>query len=86
MHTRIVELFIFLDSKFILTFESHISIDWKFHSSPTYTPRFAHTTLHILGFRGDGVLGWRMLFILVMFLTILVLMTTFAHISLHKIW
>ena len=65
MHTRIVELFIFLDSKFILTFESHIYIDWKFHSSPTYTPKFVHATLHILGFRGDGVLGWRMLFILV---------------------
>ena len=33
-----------LDLKLVLTLESHIFFDWKFKSSPTYTPRFAHAT------------------------------------------
>ena len=37
-----------LDSKFVLTHESYISLDWKFQSSPTYTPRFSHATLQFL--------------------------------------
>ena len=50
-----MKLFIsLLDSKFSLTLESHISLDWKFQSLPTYTLRFAHATLQFLGFKGDG--------------------------------
>ena len=49
------------NSKFVLTLESHISLNWKFQSLPTYTPRFARATLQFLGFRGDNSLQWHFL-------------------------
>ena len=59
LHSRIRKLSIYLlDSKFFLTLESHISLDSKFHSLPTHTPRFAHATLQSLGSGGDSSLEW----------------------------
>ena len=66
-----------LDFKFVLTLESHISLDWKFQFMLTYTSKFA--TLQFLGSGGDSSLEWWMFFILVIILTILVLMTMSAH-------
>ena len=40
-----------LELNFVLTHESHISLNWRFQSSVTYTPRFAHATLQILGLK-----------------------------------
>ena len=80
LHTRIVKLLIsFLDSKFVLTLESHISLDWNCQSQMTYALRFAHATFQFLGSRGNRSLEWRMLFISVIISAILMLMTIFAH-------
>jgi hypothetical protein len=65
-----------VDLKFVLTLESHISLDWNFQSLPTYTLRFAHATLQFLGYGGNINLEWRILFILVIISTIPVLMTS----------
>ena len=51
-----------LNLKFVLTLESHISFNWDFQSSPTYTIRFAHATLQFFG-PDDNNLEWRMFFI-----------------------
>ena len=57
LQTIIMKLLVpLLDSKFVLTPESHISLDWNFQSSPTYTPRFVHAILQILGSGDDSVL------------------------------
>ena len=70
-----------LDSKLVLTPKPHISLDWKFQSSPTYTLRFAHVTLQSLGLEVMVVLSgrWCLVFILVISSTILVLMTMSTH-------
>ena len=63
LHAIILKLLISLfGSKLSSHFESHISLDWKFHTLLTYTPRFAHAVLQSLGFRGDSRLEQRMFF------------------------
>ena len=82
LQTRIMKLLISLvDLEFVLTVESHISLDWNFQSSPTYTPRFAHATLQFLVSGGNINLEWRILFISIIILTVLVYMT-----SVHTNW
>ena len=76
-----------LDSKFVLTHESHISLDWKFQSLLTYTPSFVHATLQFLGSTCDSRIEWPMLSILVLFSTISMLTTMSPQkTNLHKIW
>jgi hypothetical protein len=44
-----------------------------------YAPRFAHAIFQFLGSKGDNIIEWNVLFILVIISTILMLMTTFAQ-------
>ena len=61
LHTSNTKLLVsLLDLKFVLTPESHISLHWKFQFMSTYTSKFAHATLQLLGSGGDGSLEWRM--------------------------
>ena len=73
MQIGILKLLIsFVNSKFVLTPQSHISLDWKFQSSLTFAPIFAHATLQLLGSEGDNNLYWHMFCISIIISTILV--------------
>ena len=76
LQIRILKLLIsLLNSKFILTLEYHISLDWKFLSSLIYTLGFSQATLQFFGSKVDSGFECRMIFISIIVSTILMLIS-----------
>lgn len=80
LQTKIINLLIsLLDSKVVLTLESHISLSWKIQSMLTYTLRFPMPPVNFLAPELTIVLCGRCLSFRLYVQQFLVLMTTSSH-------